>query len=80
MLHRLGDEPQPGIGEIPAGQARIQPPGKADQLSWAVALQGGGHICVIPRLDAAGLPRPGGWHGFLRVLAGQRAVPEIGRR
>lgn len=46
-------QPQSGIGEIPAGQARIQAPGKADQLGRAVPLQRRGHVGVIPRLDPA---------------------------
>ena len=63
----------PGIGEILAGQTRIQPPGKADQLGRAVAFQHGGHVRVVPRLDAAGFseltsrrpPEPG-LHRFTR--------------
>jgi hypothetical protein len=45
---------QPGIGEILAGQARIQPPGKADQLGRAVTTQRRGHVRVISRLHPAG--------------------------
>src|SRR5579875_2958006 len=32
-------QPAPGVSEIPAGQARIQPPGKADELFYGVTLQ-----------------------------------------
>jgi hypothetical protein len=47
-------QPQPGIGEVPAGQVRIQPLGTPDQLAGTVALQASGHVRVVPRLDAAG--------------------------
>jgi hypothetical protein len=48
---------QPGIGEVLAGQARIQPPRQADQLGHAVAVQRRGHVRVIPRLGSTGPAR-----------------------
>ena len=54
-------QPPARVGEIPAGQAGVQLPGEADQLSRAVALQGGGGVHVVAGLDPAGFSelRPG---------------------
>jgi hypothetical protein len=42
------------LGEVPVGQARIQPPGEADDLLRRVTLQRGRGVHVVARLDPAG--------------------------
>jgi hypothetical protein len=42
------------VGEIPVGQARIQPPGEADDLLHGVAIQRGRGVHMVTRLDPAG--------------------------
>lgn len=57
----LGERPvvhvvqvQPRISQLLAGQARIQPPSKANQLARAVTSKRRGHVSVTPQLNAAG--------------------------
>ena len=42
------------VGEVPVGQARVQPPGKADDLLHGIAVQRGRSIHIVTRLDPAG--------------------------
>ena len=42
------------VGEIPVGQARVQPPGEADDLLHGVTVQRGRGVHVVARLDPAG--------------------------
>ena len=42
------------VGEIPVGQAWVQPPGEADDLLHGVAVQRGRGVHIITRLDPAG--------------------------
>ena len=42
------------VGEVPVGQARVQPPGEADDLLHGVAVQRGRGVHIVTRLDPAG--------------------------
>src|SRR5437588_8105711 len=47
-------EPLGRLGEVPAGQPRVEPPREADDLLHGVPFQGGRDIHVVARLDPAG--------------------------
>jgi RHS repeat-associated protein len=47
-------EPRGGLGEVPVGQPRVEPPGEADDLLPGVPLQGGRGVHVVARFDPAG--------------------------